>query len=180
MAQPFVTGPAHFMVDGSYLGTTERTPQFLVRPAWVPVFNDLSGPVIPLDLLYAGEEAFIIGNFTRWDEAVIQRAVQRPAGATLGLNEMTELGTLIIHEGKGHSLKLLFPYANKAGYSSMPGGIEFPVTVAYGPDDHNSLGINPKKVHLVFYAMRPFTGSSFLLYRYLTAEDSLTFMEGVP
>jgi hypothetical protein len=74
----------------------------------------------------------------------------------------------------------MFPYANKAGYAGMPGGIEFAQAVVYGPDDHNSLGVNPKKVHLVWYALRPFDGSNFKLYRYLTANESAAFMTGVP
>lgn len=190
MTQPYVTGAVHIFIGpmgkqskatnaqggggGSprYLGTCEAYPTFAIRPAFTPLFNDITGPVIPYDMAFVGEEAFTSCNLTLWDEAVHAQVASRPShGVSRGTNSYVEMGSLMIHEGLAISLYLIFPYSVFSAYRGMPAGYKFHASWAVGPDDHNRQGTTPKRLHLLFHSLRVPTQSGLELYEILKPND---------
>lgn len=193
MAQPFVTGPCHFFVGRQsdnvsaggtplfpsfgpfYLGTAERSPNILIRPAHLPLFNDLAGPLIPFDEAFCGEEAFASTNLTRWNESTYKRVASRPsADGNPGSYKADYVGTLTQTEGAGLTIWCQFPYSKYAAYTSMPAGYRFLSCTAYGPDDLNLLGTNPRRLHLLFHALPIYKGALFTFYDF-----NMTAIQGV-
>jgi hypothetical protein len=177
MAQAWVTGPAHIFlsfyssiaVSGPagvvttlttpiYLGTTERVPRLRIRAGWTPVFNDLTGGVIPYDMLYEGEEAFITGDFTRFNETTIRLLQARPRHflqpTNRGTIQLLDQGTLMLTEGYAFQLSMFFPYSSKLAFAGMPLGYRFPAAWLEGPDDLDNLGTVARVDRLVFHALR--------------------------
>lgn len=196
MTQPYVTGAVHIFVGpmdvqskatnaqggggGSprYLGTCEAYPTFAIRPAFFPLFNDITGPVIPYDMAFVGEEAFTSANLTLWDEEVYKSIASRPTHGGIGsgtpdrgFNGYFDMGTLMIHEGMAFALYLLFPYSVIQAYRGMPAGYKFHASWAVGPDDHNRQGTTPKRLHLLFHSLRVPTQKGLRLYSNITAND---------
>lgn len=165
MAQPYVTGPAHMYVQSGgspvYLGTAERTPRIEVRPGQIPVMNDIGGPVVPFDMMYSGEEAFISADLTRWNNSVLQTILGRPiVGSPPGADSFGSIGTIISYEGMGFVFYIVFPYSSKPAYSTQEAGYRFFSCYVIGPDDHYSLGTNPRKIHLAIHALRVYDPAS--------------------
>ncbi len=185
MAQPYVTGPCHIAVAFGlratnrfgtplYLGTAERSPRIQIRPTWTPLFNDIGGSQIPFDMAYEGDEAFISADLTRWNEgiyALLAARTNNPANQLgRGTNINGDLGTLMITENVANILLLQFPYSTlkAATYGTQPAGYRFLRTWLEGPDDLDPLGTQPRKIRLVFRALRAFSitsnGPNFGLY----------------
>lgn len=183
MAQPFVTGAATLFVGRAgdtlgtaetatarqiqpiLVGTAERTPQMLVRPAWSPVFNDISGPIVPLDLGFVGAEGFVIYNLTRWNEAGYQLLASYPSfSGGRGSWGVDDVGTLMMTEEQALTVWVYFPYGKYPAYSTMPQGYRFPGAVPYGPEDMNQLGTQARRLGLLFHCLPAFDGTSFTLY----------------
>ncbi len=92
------------------LGTGMRGPRIKVRRAYSRVWNDLTGPELAFDKIWAGEEALIFFDLTRWNENIYQLMATRPrAGATPGAEPPGTRGTLLMTEGKAFPLYLRFP-----------------------------------------------------------------------
>jgi hypothetical protein len=179
MAQLYSTGPAHAYVGiigpgggttaVSYLGTCEDAPRIELRPMWDPVFNDLGGKV-PFDESFQGEEAFVNLDLNRYNEGVYAAlaARPRPGQGTRGTMVFGDVGALALTENYVFTLLIQFPYAVKAVMAAggMPGGYRFPATVLAGPDQLFPLGTKPRKVNLMFHAIRVFNiqDQSFVLY----------------
>lgn len=185
MSQLYCTGPAHVLVafGGSnprYLGTAKISPQIELKPEYKPVFNDLGGDV-PLDVSYLGEEALSQIDFTRWDESVYEIIAARPrsnAAATIGANTSLDVGTLVLTEGFGFIMYVLFPFATaKAAYSTLPAGYRFPASVFVGPDKMEQMGTHNMERLMVFRHLRIFnaTTGAFLLY-----DGNVTATRGIP
>lgn len=175
MTQPYVTGPAHVFVEVTggvaYLGTTERTPKILIRPAWEPLFNDIGGKV-PFDMSYEGEEAFISGDFNRFNESVYADMAARASALSApvrGIDTPGNIGALMLTEKLTINLWMLFPYTakpamNPAG-NAMPSGYHFYATYLVGPDELEPLGTTPRKIRLIWHALRIFDAQgNFNLY----------------
>jgi hypothetical protein len=179
MAQPYCTGPclSYLKFPGdtavSFLGTTEHTPNIKFRPAFSPIFNDLAGQLIPYDLMFQSEEAFVFLDLTRWSETVRRRVsarltLTRTAGGE-GIDGPDDIGTFMMSEGQNPILYLAFPYSplspnisgivGKASMNDLPAGYRFFQAVPIGPDDHNQLGTNPYKVLMPFHCIRTVTTS---------------------
>lgn len=182
MAQPFVSGAAHlayFFPAGSsstfantlqYVGTAERSPRIQTRKGWIPLFNDLGGPSIPFDMCYEGEESFISADLTRWTEAVYSAMTAIPTNTVRGFNGVGDIGTLMMTEGVAGTLFVLFPYTTlkPLTYGTQPAGYRFVRAWLEGPDDLDPLGTQPRKIRLVWRALRGFQltsdGPTFSLY----------------
>lgn len=167
MPQPWVTGPATIRIAGQELGTAERYPRYLIRSGWLPFFNDISGPVIPNDMLWAGKEAFIYGDINRWNEDVLQFYQSITESADPLSWDVEDVGSLMLHEGLAVPLDILFPYAGKAKYAGMPRGIRFFATWYEGPEEFATQGTTPRKVHLVAHALPVKNGGRWRLGQYL-------------
>ncbi len=176
-AQPYVTGAVHFFIGREetpqtpnaqakgkkfgpeYLGTCEFSPRVQIDKQWIPLFNDLGGPAIPFDLSYAGTQAFLAMDFTRWNDEVIRRFDSAPTfeeGEFSGLqNEITDVGTLVNTEGQNIVLWVCFPYQSFPAYDTMLQGYRFPSVVGL-VTDLNRMGTQPRRVHANIHAIRLF------------------------
>jgi hypothetical protein len=174
MARQYVTGPAHLFVGvfdrvPKYLGTAERWPKITERPNFSPTFNDAGGHV-PFDVAYEGNEAFTVAQLSRWTEVVYAQLANRPHRSQFGrgTNVNGDIGTLMVQEGRTYPLWVWFPYAalKPAAFPDMPAGYRFPNAYLAGPDDLEPLGTTPRKVMLIFHALRGFDAgkNTFLLY----------------
>jgi len=170
----FVTGPClvyvGYLSSGTYsfLGTAQRPPRVRTRRGWVPVYNDLGGTQVPFDLLFAGQEAFIIADMNRFKMAVMQAISSMPnTDGIAGLNTAGDIGTLMQAEGAAFALVLVFPYAvlkPAMRAAGLPGGLTFPCAVLEGPDDLEVGTVNMKK-NLIFHCIpgyNPANGSTTL------------------
>lgn len=144
-----------------YLGTAEKTPKITLRPAWREAFADQGGEV-PHDVAFAGEEAFVSADISRWNETTYNVLASRPshtAGAR-GASLLGEIGTLMVTEGRTAPLWVVFPYALKPAYASMPGGYHFVASFLVGPDELEPLGTNPRKIRLIWRCLRKYIPGS--------------------
>jgi hypothetical protein len=153
MPQPWVSGPTTVLVDGRELGTAERYPRYLVRSGWQPYFNDISGPVIPMDMLWAGKEAFIYLDLNRYDEEVLEFFQSITDNSDPLSWPGNSIGTLMIHEEQAIPIQLNFPYADKPKYAGMPKGVLFNAGWYEGPEEFSVLGTNPRKVHVIIHCL---------------------------
>jgi hypothetical protein len=143
----------------AYLGTCEKAPRIVERPAWKPAYNDVGGQEIPLDISYQGVEAFTFARLTRWNESVLFALQARPTSRGLrGINLAGDIGSLILTEGLAMELRIFFPYVAKPAYAlgGMPAGYRFPATILEGPDELDELGTAPRIVSLIFHHYRTF------------------------
>ena len=145
-----------------YLGTTERTPRIEIKAHWMPLFTDIQGPAVPTDMAFLGLEAFITADFTRWDNNVLRAILERGKRHELkntddiqeGSYAFTSLGALLGQKRQFFVLWIQFPYSIFTKYNTQEKGFRFPATFILSPDDHYSLGTNPRKVRILFQAMR--------------------------
>lgn len=182
MAKPYVRGPGFLFANvgggGSavFLGTAERSPRIQVRPHFSPVYNDLAGQSVPLDMSFDGEDGFVIADLTRWNESGYAALASRPrfTGAR-GTSVPGDIGTLMITEGWAYGLYCLFPYQSKTAYADMPPGYHFPAAFLEGPDDLDNINTTGGKVRLIWHCLRAYAinsgqpGATFTLYDTLTA-----------
>lgn len=106
------------------LGTGMRGPRIRIRRAYSKVFNDITGPEIPYDDIWSGEEGRIFFDLTRWNESVYTMIAQRPrAGATLGAEPAFTRGTLMTTEGMNWPMYLRFPNFDSHPYYAKNGGV---------------------------------------------------------
>jgi hypothetical protein len=150
-------------VDDKILGTAERYPRYLVRSGWLPYFNDITGPVIPNDMLWAGKEAFIYMDLNRWDEEVLQffQSITQFSDPLAWPED--DVATLMIHEEEAVSIQIEFPYASKEKYAGMPKGIRFRAGWYEGPEEASVLGTNPRKQHIVIHCLPKLSGDQWFL-----------------
>lgn len=171
-AQPWVAGPTHLFWNKKYVGTAERTPTWSTEYGHVPLMNDLSGPVVPFDMLRAGKYCIVSADLTRWNYDTVKemQAICANVGKPFEWAGFDE-GTLLIHEDKAKPLNMDWPYSSKAAYSGMPPGLELFYTWPAGPDNWARMGTNPKMIHFSWYALGKYkntggTGGSFSLGEY--------------
>jgi hypothetical protein len=164
MAQAFCSGPVPIYcgvgAGGSplFLGHAERFPRVSIRPRFSSVYCDLSGQTVEYDSVYDGENSHVIADITRWNEstyAIIADRAKTRTAATVnrGTTGFGEIGTLMMTEGVAYPLYLVFPYAAKAAYATMPAGYQFFCAYLAGPDDFD-LGSTARKLRLVFNCIR--------------------------
>jgi hypothetical protein len=182
MARQYVTGPAHLFVGlgtkgGVYLGTAEKFPRISIRRQFHPTYTDQGG-LIPHDMAYMGEEAFVAADISRWNESVYAQlaALPRPNSSVglsspvqapvRGTNVGGDIGTLLVGEGMALSLYVQFPYAalKAAIYPDMPPGYRFAAAYLVGPDELEPLGTTPRKERLLWHCLRTYNAKSPTLY----------------
>lgn len=134
-----------------FLGTSQRGPRIKVRRAYSRVFNDITGAEIAFDKIWAGAEALVFMDLTRWDETIYRFLGSRPrAGATEGAEPPGTRGTLMMTEGACLPIYLRFPafdfhpvfraQGGLAGYRLLAGSLE-------GDDDYETgTGANMRHV----------------------------------
>lgn len=168
-----VSGPAGFYVTTAsgynFLGTAETRPRILYRRIFEPVYNDVGGS-IPFDMQYMGQDALVIADINKIDQAVLQELQTLPdMGGTFGVEAFGSMGSLMIQEGLAADLTLVFPYgqggeAAKPG-TGLPPGMTFPQAWLLGPDDQQ-IGTVHEKVRVIFQCLRTYDegSGSFTLF----------------
>ena len=194
MAVPYCTGPVALYVGipsgpsdfgtPQFLGHGELAPRIKRDKKYAPIMCDLGGNLIPFDMSWQGQQAFVFVTLTRWNWNVYEVISQIVSGGgssgvyTLG-DSFGDIGTLMMTENVGFTLWLQYPYANPAaghpafGAAFMPLGIRFYCAFLEQEDDLEP-GTQPNKQHLAFHCIRdydPTTGA-------LTLGD--TNMSGIP
>jgi hypothetical protein len=127
MAIVYVTGPVLLFIripGGSpvFLGTSMTAPRRVIRRCFAPVHNDLKGSQLPFDDLFAGEEAYIFADLTRWNELVYRSLSKMPVpvgsvapllpntGGLAGSLSTSDLGTAMMTEGAAYQLYMRWPF----------------------------------------------------------------------
>src|SRR5215468_4185309 len=104
-----------------FLGWGKTSPRFQRRYGYLPFFTDLGGPAIPMDEVFAGQEAYISVdlNFFRADTLGRVESVPNPGGSGALGNVFGDIGTLMVWEGMAYALTLVFPYFFKAAWKAQ-------------------------------------------------------------
>ncbi len=172
MATTYVTGVVsiYCVLGGKplFLGTGEKAPRISTRRSFSPVHNDITGPVIQFDKLYAGKEAFVSVVLTRWEEAVLVAIQSGPfPGRDPGSDGPGDDGTLMMTEGAAYPI--IVRYANfdlKPGMraAGLAPGRRFMCATLDG-EEVEEPGTDANKKHLMWYCQRlyiPSTGRKVL------------------
>lgn len=155
-----------------FLGTCEDYPDVSFDPAYTPIYRNVSGNVHPWERIYEGEEATIVADLNYYNEVIYGFLAAKAAGGVLnlptvqrGVDGPNYIGTLMSTEGGCVPLVLLFPWAQKpANRRLLPAGYRFFATVLQN-DRLGPLSCRPRKVRIVFRAMRVITrGGACYLY----------------
>lgn len=116
----------------TYLGTCEFVPEPQFKPAWKPIFNAISGDLIPMDRMYMGQDGLIAMNLNRFDyDAAIQLLnTPRLSGAPelVGTDTWLDRGSLMVSNALSFELWLQFQFygtPNALAYPDMPAGYYF-------------------------------------------------------
>ena len=123
MTQPYCSGPVNVSFGADAIGYGERGPRIRWINHFHPIMGDQAGPSVPLDVLFASQEAFVTVRLSSYDYDKVQSMRHHPT-EVFGEIAVGDIGTLMITEGKAKSLTLEFPYGGRMG-GGMIGGIIF-------------------------------------------------------
>jgi hypothetical protein len=184
-AQPYVTGAVHFAIkprkgEVSYLGTSEFSPSLEIDKAYIPLFNDLGGPVVPFDLCYVGKQAFVAADLTRFNPDTVATLMADPTFhtddlSTALIDEDHDVGTLIDTEDVALELFMVFPYQTVSAYASMYRGFHFLCCCA-PKVIFNRLGTQPKKIHFSAQCIRAWDSDT---KKFVLADETIDEALGV-
>lgn len=178
-AKIHVTGPAHVYVGHKsdtasgalYLGTCEKSPDFMTEFRWGDILNDIAGSA-PIDLIFKGMTSKLDILLSRFNEAnvlnfvgnVNSRAKRHGGAHQPGITDSGQIGSLSEYSHQsvvnaGYWLALKFEFAmNTPVDPAIPQGYFFPsvfpsdFSYAQGAKSssggNGSLGTNNKKVAL--------------------------------
>lgn len=151
-----------------YLGTAMTAPRIAKRRVYFPIYNDLSGPILPYDKGYAGQEAWIFADLTKWDESVYRTLASAPRpGGFAGADTAGQRGTLMMTEAAGYGLILRYPHYDQHPVfraNGMPAGERYYCAFLEGPDEHEP-GNKANARHVAWYSQSvydPRTGAQVL------------------
>lgn len=86
-----------------FLGWCEGETRVSLSGAEDEIRTDLTGPAIPADCQFMGEQCFVSGDLSRWDKTVLRKLKSRlPGGGSAisgGAYAFGALGSLMIAEG---------------------------------------------------------------------------------
>jgi hypothetical protein len=171
MGQVFCSGPVAVYTGIStptLLGYGEKAPRISQKRHFKPVFNDLGGSMVPFDVTYQSQEAFVTVRLTWWNYAALLDELT-PINEE-GVDQDGDIGTLMILEGFCTQLWLNFP--NSGGGGAMPGmpaAIHFPAAVLESGDDQP--GTDAEYYDLSWHCLRKYSsdGKTFTLYDHTAA-----------
>jgi hypothetical protein len=171
-AQPYVTGPPAIWVGVGtafaplFLGTVEGELDQQYSVEYGEMYNSLRGQK-PFDYEYYGESVVIGVTVTRYVEAVMQaiESVPFPNG-TRGNNPFGSMGTLMIFEGGGYPLWILYPYGPqtvmpgaKAAYNTQEPGRRY--LAAWKVGETIKGGTQGKKAFIMFQVEQVFNPTTY-------------------
>lgn len=118
MSQGYVSGPCFVFVGTgtsgalTFLGLSERGVELQLAASYLDVICDASGPTVPLDSQFMGEQAYMSMTLNKYNEGVLQKCAGRRVGpsVTAGAIEADGLGSLMIAQGYAYQIFLYAPY----------------------------------------------------------------------
>ena len=134
MAQIYSTGAVDvwvkFPMDSrpQFLGHGERAPVINVTPRYSPFYATVSGPDIPLELLYTGSSGRVSIDLSRFNMNVLRAVQSRCRNGSFfpaidpGLDDAGQIGTPLISSGCVPKLYLRFPSSGKPPYQNFVNG----------------------------------------------------------
>lgn len=176
---PFSTGASLIYLQFGitapvFFGTAEGYPRHERRAQYMPVKNDLSGRMLPLDMSYQGQDATLSLDMTVWDEGLAMRLHRLPdfvgvtgSPAVPGVWSFGDMGALMALEGMTCGIYIVYPFATfRAAYSSrLVAGYHYFQAIPFGPMSQEE-GAQPMIRNFQFY-MWPrcdFTTQTFSLF----------------
>lgn len=181
MASLYCTGPVAIYVELGgqpvFLGHSERAPNISIRAPFSDVYCDLSGPNVPFDKQYQGQDALVSLDLIRFNYgiflAIAARAAQLANAASNGpgYDPAGNQGALMNQEGLSYFLWLRFSYSAKPAMGGtgigqgMPAGYRFFAAYLQGPEDY-TVGTVPLKIRVTWYCSRLFVASLRTPYGY--------------
>jgi hypothetical protein len=139
--------------------------------------SDLSGPAVPQDVQFLGEDAIIRFTLAKYDETVLAGIRSFRYGSTEGTWGGCEIGALMARESKGFRLFLRSPCQSKSGQTAQRGVWNFGVTYPMDAIDF-TLSTRVTRPRLTFRAIPEFQsydGSAVLYDADATGEPTYTF-----
>lgn len=121
-SQFYVPGPAQVFIGQaacgveptwSYLGYSQNGVDCTLYASYQDVICDISGPSVPIDAQFMGEQAFITMTLNYYQEAILQTIAKRRVSntVTVGAVENNGLGSLMISQAYFIQTLILSPYA---------------------------------------------------------------------
>jgi hypothetical protein len=179
-----VTGPCSAWVSTAneqfaLLGTCQIRPRILWRRQFEPVFADIGGNV-PFDMMYAGMEAVVFLDLTRYDPEILDacRALPSLSKEKLGKEVLGDIGTMMMLEDKAGNLTLSFPYSIITSNGELRHGLHFPAAFILSPDMEED-GTRHSIQRVAFYCMRSFDPES-MEFTLFDTDVTANLQEGGP
>jgi hypothetical protein len=146
-----------------FFGWAERVPTIRIRPVYRPRRTDAGGDE-PHDHFYGGASATVHATMTVWNEAAYAVMQSYTGNFYRGQDLMGSVGRAMAAEGGAFQLFLVFPYAAKFVYNTMPPGYRF--MSVWLQDDGGTPGSAARKLHLAWKCQRLFNAAdgSYTLY----------------
>lgn len=136
------------------------------RPAYVPLMNDLAGPVVPFDQCQVGADYIVSFVATIWDEAMHKTISSLTGGGSpQGKEAPLDRGSLMLHEGLVYPLWVTYPMAGTLAYPDLPPCYHFFAAMIISPK-RMSPGVKPYEVQFTFHCMPVYQagGGGFIAY----------------
>lgn len=139
-----------------YLGTSESKPVIEERRGNRPVYNDILGESVPVDMLSEGAELWVGATLNRFNYPVYRGLCAVPngtaAGPGPGFDPFGAVGTLLLTEARNIWVIVEFPYAPKYASAGMVPGYFARGGVFLGPDKL-TVGTNALSIQVVFQCL---------------------------
>lgn len=161
------------------LGTCETAPQRQTNRPYKQLRNDLSSDQA-FDYVYAGgSEAVTSLVLTWWNDDVAQALERSPTNQNLGVESLSDMGSLMGQEGFGWRLHIVHAFGGiVAARQSMPfqeSGRIYVQSIFWGPESDEG-GSRERKKHMVFRSWKQWDPQTlrFTLFEPITGTYSLT------
>ena len=174
MALPYVTGPvAVYVAAGQseprpvFLGHGTKAPVVTLRQRYKDIHTDFSGSGEPFDAALDSTSALVKVELVRYNENVLA-AIQSYGNTTntgvRGIMQPGEIGSLVGIDRIAYPLWLVFPYALKAVFNAVvgglprpnaiPPGLRFPLAFLDMGDELEQGSSQPRKIRLTWRCLR--------------------------
>ncbi len=166
--------PATVIPSAYYIGTCEQYPLVEQTVNWNPVYNDIAGPMMPIDKEFQGQGKLIVLDLTRFNETNIDLLDMDDADGGEGVNSR---GKLLLANGQWSTLWIKFEFFGTINQVApdLPPGEMYYATSLLGKY-YDRLGTQVRKTRLVVEAMPVYYAAQ---KRFITYSRSPAFFSGL-